>query len=126
MLDGHAPVAQAVYTGGICDFGATYIDARSFPLTIDRNPDILDQVLVIWQVPPVIPYEVFVLARNLPPEMQKSLEDAIFRITGMASGKKLFRDAFGTDEWERITDSFYEPFRTYVSASGANMDEIIE
>lgn len=126
VLEGHGPVAQAVYTGGICDFGATYIDARSFPLIIDRNPDILEQVLVIWRVPPVIPYEVFVLARNLPPETLKSLEDGIFRITGMESGRQIFQEAYGTDEWERITDTFYEPFRTYVSTSGVDLSEIIE
>jgi len=126
ILEGHPPVAQAVYTGGICDFGATYIDARSFPLILDRNPDVLEQVLVIWRVPPVIPYEVFVLAKSLPPEMLRSLEEAIFRISGMESGKAIFRDAFGTDEWERITDTFYEPFRTYVIASGTDLTKIIE
>jgi len=126
ILEGHAPVAQAVYTGGICDFGATYIDARTFPLVKDRNPDILDEVLVIWRVPPVIPYDVFVLARSMPPEMLTSLDDALFRILGMESGKKLFRDAFGTDEWERITDTFYEQFRAYVIASGVDLLEIID
>ena len=126
ILEGHAPVAQAVYTGGICDFGATYIDARTFPLILDKNPDILEQVLVAWRIPPIIPHEVFVLAKSLPPEMLKSLDDALFRVSGMESGKKLFRDAFGTDEWERITDTFYEPFRTYVIASGVDLAEIIE
>jgi len=125
VLEGHAPVAQAVYTGGICDFGATYIDARTFPVVIDKHPDILEEVLVIWRVPPVIPYDVFVLVRSIPPEMLASLEDAIFRITGMESGKAMFRDAFGTDEWEKITDTFYEQFRTYVVASGVDLTEII-
>jgi len=126
ILEGHPPVVQAVYTGGICDFGATYIDARNFPLIKDRAPDILEQVLVIWRVPPVIPYEVFVLARSLPLEMLQSLDDAIFRISGMESGKTMFREAFGTDAWERITDTFYEPFRTFVIASGVDLAEIIE
>ncbi|GAB4425595.1 MAG: hypothetical protein Kow002_15080 [Anaerolineales bacterium] len=126
VLGGHPPVVQAVYSGGICDFGATYIDARAFPVIKDKNPDIMERVQVIWRVPPVIPHEVFVLTRRMPPEMLNALEDAIFRIAGMESGKLLLHDSFGAAEWERISDTFYAQFRTFVIASGADLDEIIE
>ena len=58
ILQGQPTVVRAVYVGGICDFGATYIDARGFPAVLDEYPDVLDEVKIIWRIPPVIPYEV--------------------------------------------------------------------
>ena len=31
FVEGHPTVVRSLYAGGICDFGATYIDARKFP-----------------------------------------------------------------------------------------------
>ena len=68
FVQGQPTVVQAVFAGDVCDFGATYIDARSFPSVIDKYPDVLDDVKVIWRVPSIIPYDVLVLARSLSPK----------------------------------------------------------
>jgi len=126
ILQGQPAVVRGVYVGGICDFGATYIDARGFPAVLDEYPDVLDEVEIIWRIPPVIPYEVLTISRNLSPEIDLAIRDALFRITGMQAGRRVLGQAYGIEEWERITDAFYEEFRLYVKASGADLDSSLD
>lgn len=125
FVQGQPTVVRAVYAGGICDFGATYIDAREFPAVLDEYPDTLERVGVIWRIPPVIPYETFAIAHNLPPEVKQALEDAMFRISGMQAGAQVLGRAYGIDEWERITDAFYEEFHLYLDASGVDLESLL-
>lgn len=126
ILQGQPTVVRAVYVGGICDFGATYIDARTFPTILDEYPDVLEKVQVIWQVPPIIPYEVLVIAHNLPPEVAQAIRDALFRITGMQAGRQVLGQAYGIEEWERITDAFYDEFRLYIDSSGIDLESVLQ
>lgn len=125
-VQGQPTVVRAVYVGGICDFGATYIDARYFPALLDQYPDVIDEVDVIWQIPAIIPHEVLVIAHNLPPQISLAISDALFRITGMQAGRQVLGPAYGIDEWERTTDKFYEEFRTYINASGIDLESVLE
>jgi phosphonate transport system substrate-binding protein len=126
VVQGQPTVVRAVYVGGICDFGATYIDARRFPAILDAYPDVIEEVNVIWRIPPIIPYEVMVIARNLPPQITLAISDALFRITGMQAGRQVLGPAYGIEQWERITDAFYEDFRTYINASGVDLESVLE
>ncbi len=126
FVQGQPTVVRAVYVGGICDFGATYIDARAFPAVLDEYPDVLDKVEVIWQIPPIIPYEVLAIAHGLSPEIAQAIRDALFRITGMQAGRQALEQAYGIDEWERITDAFYEEFRLYLDASDIDLESVID
>jgi phosphonate transport system substrate-binding protein len=38
FVEGHPTVVRSLYVGGICDFGATYIDARKFPPSKMNSP----------------------------------------------------------------------------------------
>ena len=126
ILQGQPAVVRGIYVGGICDFGATYIDARNFPAIVDEYPDVLEKVEVIWRVPPVIPYEVLTIAHNLSPEIDLAIRDALFRITGMQAGRQVLGQAYGFEEWERITDTFYEEFRGYLRASGVDLESLLD
>jgi phosphate/phosphite/phosphonate ABC transporter binding protein len=126
FVQGQPTVVRAVYAGGICDFGATYIDARTFPAVLDEHPDVLEQVAVIWRIPPVIPYDVMVIAHDLPPVISESVKDALFRITGMQAGRQVLGQAYGIEEWERITDAFYEEFRLYIDASDVDLENLLD
>ena len=126
ILQGQPTVVRAVYVGGICDFGATYIDARSFPAVLNEYPDVLEKVAVIWRIPPVIPYDVMVVARDVPAVISQSLNDALFRITGMQAGRQVLGSAYGIEDWERITDSFYDEFWMYMNASSIDLEKILE
>ena len=125
ILQGQPTVVRAVYVGGICDFGATYIDARAFPAVLDEYPDVLDEVEIIWRVPPIIPYEVLAIAQDLPPAIELAIRDALFRITGMQAGRQVLGQAYGIEEWERITDDFYDEFRLYLDASGVDLTSLL-
>ncbi|GAB4504167.1 MAG: hypothetical protein Fur0043_11600 [Anaerolineales bacterium] len=126
FVQGQPTVARAVYVGGICDFGATYIDAREFPALRDAFPDILEQVNVIWQVPPILPYEALVLASNLPPEMAASLQTALFRLTGMKAGRQDLVGAYGIENWETVNDTFYADFLLYLETAPVEIETLLE
>ena len=126
ILQGQPTVVRAVYVGGICDFGATYIDARSFSVILDEYPDVVDQVTVIWRVPPIIPHEVLAIAHNMPPEVAQAVRDALFRITGMQAGRQVLGQAYGIEDWERVTDAFYDEFRRYIDASGVDLEKLLD
>jgi phosphonate transport system substrate-binding protein len=55
FVQGHPTVVTAVYSKGICDFGATYIDARTNSAVNEAHPDVQEKVVVIWRTDPVIP-----------------------------------------------------------------------
>ena len=126
FVQGQPTVVQAVYAGDVCDFGATYIDARSFPSVLDKYPDVQDEVKVIWRVPSIIPYGIFALDRNLPPQISLAINDALFRITGMQAGRQVLGKAYEVEDWERITDSFYAEFRLYLDSSGVDLGSILD
>ncbi|MDK1081247.1 MAG: PhnD/SsuA/transferrin family substrate-binding protein [Anaerolineae bacterium] len=126
VLQGQPTVVRAVYVGGICDFGTTYVDARNFPAVLDEYPDVFEQVDVIWRTPSIIPYDVLTIANSLTPEVQLAIRDALFRITGMQAGRQVLGPAYGNENWERITDIFYEEFRKYVKLSGINLENLIQ
>jgi phosphonate transport system substrate-binding protein len=125
ILQGQPTVVRAIYVGGFCDFGATYIDARNFSAILDEYPDVIDKVKVVWRVPPVIPYEVLAISQSLPPDVAQAIRDALFRITGMQAGRQVLGQAYGIEEWERVTDAFYDEFRLYIDASGVDLEKLI-
>ena len=63
-------MVRSLYASGICDFGATYIDARKFPSLEDEFPDLIEQVIVVWHIPPIIPYDVLAFSTNMPQAMR--------------------------------------------------------
>lgn len=126
FLQGHPAVVRAVYAGGICDFGATFIDARAFPTVRETYPDVLERVVVIWQAPPLIPYDNLSLATSLSPEIVASLQEAIFRITGTQAGREILVAAYGIEAWEPVADPFYAPFRAYLEASGIAPEDLLD
>ena len=74
FVEGHPTVVRSLYASGICDFGATYIDARKFPSLEDEFPDLVEQVIVVWQIPPIIPYEVLAFSTKMPQGCVSSLQ----------------------------------------------------
>lgn len=126
FVEGHPTVVRSLYASGICDFGATYIDARKFPSLEDAFPDLLEQVIVVWQIPAVIPYDVLAFSTRMPagmPELFASLVPAIMQTT---DGKAAFKTAYDVDELEAVNDGYYEEFRIYVDESGVDLATIVK
>jgi phosphonate transport system substrate-binding protein len=55
FVQGHPTVVRAVYAGGICDFGATFVDARTNSAIQTDLPDVNDKVIVVYQTKNIIP-----------------------------------------------------------------------
>jgi phosphonate transport system substrate-binding protein len=119
-------VVRSLYASGICDFGATYIDARKFPSLEDEFPDLVEQVIVVWQIPPIIPHEVVAFSTAMPPEMRELVASFIPAILQTEAGKTAFQTLYEIEEVEAVNDGYYTEFHTYVSASGLDLTTLIK
>jgi ABC-type phosphate/phosphonate transport system substrate-binding protein len=126
FVEGHPTVVRSLYAGGICDFGATYIDARKFPSLEDQFPDLVEQVIVIWQIPPIIPHEVFAFSTNMPQGMRDLFASMIPAIMQTDAGRAAFKTAYDIDELEPVNDGYYEEFRIYVGESGVDLTTLVK
>ena len=126
FLEGQLNVVRAVYADDICDFGATFIDARELPSLEADYPDVMDRVIVIWRAPKVIPYENISLANSLPIEMRRVIQRAFIDLMLTPEGKAAVQTVYGMDEIQIAEDSMYDTFAAYVKASGLDLVELIE
>ncbi len=125
FLAGHVAVVRAVQAGGICDFGATYVDARTYPGLQDQYPNLLQQVVVIWRIPPIIPYETLAFVHGMDEGMRRSLIRAFVDIESTPDGAGLMQTLYGFDSMQVIQDSQYYDFRRVVKASGLDLNSLV-
>lgn len=121
FVGGQTTVVRSIYAGGICDFGASYVDARKFPSLEDEFPDLIEQVLVIWQVPEIIPYEVLAFSNHMPQPMQNLFRDLIPAIMQTDVGSAGFKAAFEIEELQAVNDDDFRDFHIHVDASRVNL-----
>jgi ABC-type phosphate/phosphonate transport system substrate-binding protein len=125
FLQSHFSVVRAVRSGEICDFGATYIDARTYPALKEGYPFIMDEVVVVWQVPPIIPYDGIFLSPTLPAKTQIRLKKALDLIFATDNGKLLFESLFGIQGIIEVEDIFYVEFTRYIQSSGIDITNLV-
>ena len=126
FVEGHPTVVRSLYASGICDFGATYIDARKFPSLEDEFPDLIEQVIVVWQIPPIIPYEVLSFSTRMPQGMRELFSSLVPAILQTENGRAAFKTAYDIDEVEPANDGYYEEFHIYVDESGVDLTTLIK
>lgn len=126
FLEGQPNVVRAVYADDICDFGATFIDARTSPILEADYPDVMDKVIVVWRIPAVIPYENISMAATLPVEMRRLFQRAFIDLMLTTEGRAAMQTVFGFDEVLPIEDAAYAEFIAYVQASGLDLADLIE
>jgi phosphonate transport system substrate-binding protein len=126
FLEGQGTVVRAVYSRGICDFGATYIDARYLPALEEDYPDVVEKVAVIWQIPAIIPYETIVTSSFVNPEIRRSLLRAFIDIMNTPDGKLLIQQVYGIDSFQPADEAMYDQFRTTVDESGLDLNTLIK
>jgi phosphate/phosphite/phosphonate ABC transporter binding protein len=126
FLAGHPPVVRAVYAGGICDFGATYIDARAFPGLEDQYPDVMKKVVVIWRIPRIIPYETLAFVHGMDEDQRRSLIRSFVEIMLTADGKSAMQTLYGFDAMQVVQDSQYEDYSKAVIASGLDLANLVK
>jgi ABC-type phosphate/phosphonate transport system substrate-binding protein len=126
FLDNQPSVVRAVYADDICDFGATFIDARTSPILEADYPDVMDKVKVIWRIPNIIPYENIVMSTDLPFEMRRVIQRAFIDLMLTPEGKTAMQTVYGFDETQVIEDSAYAEFIALANASGLDLLSLIE
>jgi ABC-type phosphate/phosphonate transport system substrate-binding protein len=126
FVEGQPTVVRSLYASGICDFGATYVDARKFPSLEDEFPDLTEQVIVVWRIPEIIPYEVLVFSSAMSPEMRDLFATQIAAILQTENGRAAFQTLYGIEELQVVNDGFYAEFRRYLSQSGIGLTTLVK
>jgi phosphonate transport system substrate-binding protein len=126
FLEGQLNVVRAVYAEDICDFGATFIDARELPALEANYPDVMEKVVVIWRLPNVIPYENISMATSLPLEMRRVIQRAFIDLMLTPEGKSAMQTVYGMDEVQIAEDAMYADFAAYTKVSGLDLTDLIK
>jgi phosphonate transport system substrate-binding protein len=126
FLEGQSSVVRAVYAEGICDFGATFIDARKLPSLEANYSDVMDRVNVVWRIDKIIPYENISISNSLPIEMRRVIQRAFIDLMLTSEGKTAVQTVYGIDELQIAEDVMYDDFEMYVKASGLDLAELIK
>lgn len=126
FLEGQPNVVRGVYADDICDFGATFVDARTSAVLEADYPDVMDKVLVAWRIPEIIPYENISMSTTLPFEMRRSVQRAFIDFMTTPEGKAAMQTIYGFDEMLPVEDAAYAEFIAYVNASGLDLVDLIE
>jgi phosphonate transport system substrate-binding protein len=116
----HDSVVAAVYNGDV-DAGATYVDART---RIEKNhPDVMEKVLIL-EVTTDIPNDGVQFVPSMPKEMRDKIVNALLEIAATEEGKEALNTAYQWTALEKHGDTFYDPFRQVLQASGLSIDEL--
>lgn len=116
----HDAVVIAVYSGE-ADAGATFVDARNN--VEDEYPDVKEKVKVI-AVSKQIPNDGVQFSNKMDKEMEDKIVKALLEISATEEGKKALNIAYEWSELVEKDDTFYDPFRQVLQASGVSIDEL--
>jgi phosphonate transport system substrate-binding protein len=127
MVQGHPTVINALYAGGICDFGATYIDARTTKSVIEAKPDVMEKVVVIYQTDPFIPNDNVSFATTLPEDVRAKLTEALVSMASSEEGQALLKGmGYDVQGLDVIDDTFYDEFQVYLQATGIDVTTLVK
>jgi phosphonate transport system substrate-binding protein len=124
FTQGHTQTVRAVYAGGICDYGATFVDART-SVTKDL-PDVMDKVVVIFQTAALIPNDNMSYAPDMPQNLRDQVTAAMLKIADTEAGKKALNDLYQIGGLVQVDDTAYDQFRSYLEASGIDLSQYVK
>jgi phosphonate transport system substrate-binding protein len=121
---GHTQTATALYTGGTCDYGATFVDARDN--IAGDHPDVYDKVVVVYQTEAIIPNDNMSYAPDMPQNLRDQVTNAMVTISGTEAGKTALNDLYQIGGLTLCDDTVYDQFRSYLSASGIDLSQYVK
>jgi phosphonate transport system substrate-binding protein len=124
IVGSHASVVTSLYEGGICDFGATWIDARS-TIAADR-PDVYEVIDVVYASEPFIPNDMFVFNPNLDADVRQKLLDALIALPQTEEGKGAYDELYQIEGITPRDDAFFDRFRVILNASGLDIESLFQ
>ncbi len=125
FVQGHPTVVRAVYAGGICDFGATFVDARTNSAIQEDFPDINDQVIVVYQTDSIIPNDTLAAAYDLPEETRATIMAAMEKVAVSEDGAAALRALYSIDGLKSVDDTFFDEFRVLLASSGIDIASLV-
>jgi phosphonate transport system substrate-binding protein len=118
----HDAVVAAVYSGDV-QAGACYVDART---RIEKDkPDVMEKVVVL-QVSAPIPNDGVQFSPTVPKEMRAKIVAALLELVKTEEGKKAIQVAYQWTALEEKDDTFYDPFRQVLQASGMKAEDLLK
>jgi phosphonate transport system substrate-binding protein len=120
---GHTQVVEALYDGGICDYGTTFVDARSN--IAQEHPDVDNRVVVIFQTKALIPNDNMSYAPDLPQALRGKITAAMLKIADTEAGKKALNDLYQIGGLVPANDTVYDEFRSYLQTSGVDLSQYV-
>lgn len=121
---GHTQVVEALYAGGICDYGTTFVDARSNIAT--DHPDVNKKVVVIFETPPLIPNDNMSYAPDVPQPLRDTITAAVLKIADTEAGIRALKDLYQIGGLVKADDTVYDEFRSYLQASGIDLSRYVQ
>jgi phosphonate transport system substrate-binding protein len=121
---GHTQTVTSIYTGGICDYGAVFVDARGNIAT--DHPDVNDVVQVIFQTEAIIPNDNMSYAPDMPQNLRDQVTAAMVKIASTEAGKTALNDLYQIGGITLADDTVYDQFRSYLSASGIDLSQYVK
>ncbi len=125
FVQGHPTVVRAVYAGGICDFGATFVDARTNSAVQADLPDVNDKVIVVYQTDAIIPNDTLASAYDLPAETRATIMAAMEKVAATEEGSEALRALYSIDGLKMVDDTFFDEFRVLLAASGIDIASLV-
>jgi phosphonate transport system substrate-binding protein len=126
-VQGHPTVVKSIYLSAkseICDFGATYIDARS---SIAKDfPDVNDKVVIVYVTDPVIPNDNVSYSVDVPADVQAKLTEAFLKMAETEEGKAALQAVYQIQGLKAVDDTFYDDFRVYLESSGIDVSTLVK
>jgi phosphonate transport system substrate-binding protein len=116
----HDAVVAAIYNGEV-DAGASYVDART--RVEDDHPDVMEKVKVLATTAD-IPNDGVQFSTKLPAEMVDKIVAALLEIAATEEGKEALDVAYQWSDLIEKDDSFYDPFRQVLQASGLSIEDL--
>lgn len=125
FVQGHPTVVRAIYAGGICDFGATFVDARTNSAIQTDLPDVNDKVVVVYQTDNIIPNDTVGFAYDMPADLRETLNAALLKVSQTEDGAAAMRALYSIDGLQAVDDTFFDEFRVLLAASGIDIATLV-
>lgn len=123
-------IVRALYVSGICDFGVTFSttgDPRSSTAVTQDLTDVMNRVVVIYQIDPLIPNLNISMLSSLSKEIRGDITFALQNIVRTENGKSAFTAAenYEIADLKPIDDTAYDPLRNVLKLSGVNLETLV-
>jgi phosphonate transport system substrate-binding protein len=105
----YSAVVRALYIGGICDFGVSYV--------LQDIPEVENNIAVIWQSEGIIPNLNLSASQSLPLNIEVKIQEAVLDLANSPEGLTRLSTALNYEisALREEADSFYTPLRTILA-----------